>query len=96
MKRIETYSNKRKDNLEKENNYNRKISELQNEINEIKNQKENHINNNIDYCLKPSQFREVDKLEKKILYLKEELDYMKTVHNEENNFINEEIEKNKK
>ena len=96
MKRIETYSNKRKDNLDKENNYNRKISELQNEINEIKNQKENHINNNIDYCLKPSQFREVDKLEKKILYLQEELDYMKKVHDEENKFINEEIEKNKK
>ena len=96
MKRIETYSKKRKDNLDEENKYNRKISQIQNEINEIKKERENHINNNIDYCLKPSQFREVDKLEKKILYLQEELDYMKKVHDEENKFINEEIEKNKK
>ena len=94
MKRIDNYDNKIEKNGEEENKIIKKIKDIQNELEQIKNNKGNHINNEERYSLKINSYKEADKLEKDILYLNEELNYLRKIHTEENKSINDEIRKN--
>ena len=94
MKRIDNYDNKIEKNGEEENKIIKKIKDIQNELEQIKNNKGNHINNEERYSLKINSYKEADKLEKDILYLNEELNYLRKIHAEENKSINDEIRKN--
>ena len=81
--RIEKNKKKIEDNKEEENNLLKKKNDYLIEINEIKEEPTNHINNNLDFHLLPNKYLLVDKYEKEIEYLEEELAFMTRVHEEE-------------
>ena len=68
--------------LEREENLNEEIKNNENEIKEIINRPENHINDNIQFRLLPKMEMKVDKFKKNIDYLNQELDGLR-IYNED-------------
>ena len=78
---------KNKDKIDQNNEEEKKLIEEKNilleKIDQIKNNKENHINNNLEYHLIPKSYVDVDRYEKEIEYKDEQLKFMCEEHKEE-------------
>ena len=83
MKRIEKNKEKIEKNKEEEKKLLDKKNKLVQNIDEIKNNSKNHINNNLEYHLIPNSYADVDRYEKEIEYINEQLKFMYEEHEEE-------------
>ena len=79
--------------LQKEENLQQEIINIEKKIKEINDIPKNHINENIQYYLLPEYYKKVDKFKKDIYYLNQELEALHKYNEEERKELSSDNEK---